>query len=40
MRKETGSKFVRHFYYPSICKAAKHPILGVPDVVFDLYAVE
>ena len=40
MRKETGSKFVRHFYYPAICKVAKHPLLGVPDVVFDLYAVE
>lgn len=36
-RLESGSKFMRHFYYLGISRTIQHPLLEVPQFVFDLY---
>lgn len=40
IKKEPGSKFMRHFYYQGINRFVKQPLLTVPNVVFELYDFE
>lgn len=34
---ESGSKFMRHFYFRGITRAIQHPLLQIPQLVFDLF---